>query len=431
MGLFWLIWDQAPSMSLADQLRKIQGANKEKVEADAPSSSSLALFNGQSTTEPTTRKRTRNSLEEEPAAPPTKKLRHQTAPVEEDSSSDEESSQEEEEEEPSSSAEIDQEESHEEPLADAPEATEPEAKLSEEEEAAQKVARRERDQRTLFLGNLPTNTKKKDLRALCITYGKIESVRFRSVPVASPKLPKKVSFITKQFSEKLDDLHAYVVFMTPAEAIKAQALNGTVFRERHLRADVSSNERKKLDNDCSVFVGNLSYEVTDEALWAHFADCGEVKAVRVVRDPQYRIGKGFGYVMFDTPLAVNRALKLDTKKMDGRALRVSRAVRNKAKQTPAGKEKKGGPRGQRQAGKHKGQTGSFIQVAKARDQAPAKKKKKTSLTPSSDGAKSFEGKRAVPGKAPRFTLPNWKKEEKKKQHSGPRKPRHKKTKNKT
>merc|ERR1712137_503439 len=350
MGLFWLIWDQAPSMSLADQLRKIQGANKEKVEADAPSSSLLALFNGQSATEPTTRKRTRNSLEEEPAAPPTKKLRHQTAPAEEDSSSDEERSQEEEEEEPSSSAEIDQEESHEEPLADTPEATEPEAKLSEEEEAAQKAARRERDQRTLFLGNLP----------------------------------KKVSFITKQFSEKLDDLHAYVVFVTAAEAAAAQALNGSVFRERHLRADVAANEHKKLDNDCSVFVGNLSYDVTDEALWNHFTDCGEVKAVRVVRDPQYRIGKGFGYVMFDTPLAVNRALKLDTKKMDGRALRVSRAVRNKAKQTPAGKEKKGGPRGQRQAGKpgskHKGQqTGSFIQVAKARDQAPAKKKKKTSL----------------------------------------------------
>merc|ERR1712137_1343220 len=73
MGLFWLIWDQAPSMSLADQLRKIQGANKEKVEADAPSSSLLALFNGQSATEPTTRKRTRNSLEEEPAAPPAQK----------------------------------------------------------------------------------------------------------------------------------------------------------------------------------------------------------------------------------------------------------------------------------------------------------------------------------------------------------------------
>merc|ERR1712137_446840 len=367
MGLFWLIWDQAPSMSLADQLRKIQGANKEKVEADAPSSSSLALFNGQSTTEPTTRKRTRNSLEEEPAAPPTKKLRHQIAPVEEDSSSDEEESSQEEEEEISSSAEIDEEESHEEPLAEAPhEATESESKLSEEEEAAQKAARRERDQRTLFLGNLPTNTKKKDLRALCATYGKIESLRFRSVPVASPKLPKKVSFITKQFSEKLDDLHAYVVFVTAAEAAAAQALNGSVFRERHLRADVAANEHKKLDNDCSVFVGNLSYDVTDEALWNHFTDCGEVKAVRVVRDPQYRIGKGFGYVMFDTPLAVNRALKLDTKKMDGRALRVSRAVRNKAKTNTGTGKDKGGKRPGRPHGKQKDQKGSFIQVAKAR-----------------------------------------------------------------
>jgi len=417
-------------MSLADQLRKIQGSNKERVEADAPSSSLLALFTGQSSTEPTTRKRTRNSLEDEPvASPPTKKLRRQvaTTPVDEESSSSEEESSQEAEDEPSALSTDEQ--SHEEALADAPEATE--SKTTKEEDEAQKAAQRERDQRTLFLGNLPTNTKKKDLRALCATYGKIESIRFRSVPVASPKLPKKVALITKQFSEKLDDLHAYVVFVTAAEATAAQALNGHVFRERHIRADVAANQHKKLDNDCSVFVGNLAYDVTDEALWSHFADCGEVKAVRVVRDPQYRIGKGFGYVMFDTPLAVNRALKLDTKKMDGRPLRVSRSVRNKAKNT--GKEKKGGSRGPptrhgKQGGKQKGQAGSFIQVAKARDQAPAKKKKKTSL----GEVKSFEGKRAVPGKSPRLTLPTWKKEEKKKKaKTGPRKPRHKKTKNKT
>ena len=151
-------------MSLADQLRKLHGANKEQVDADAPSSSLLAIFNGSpSPAPPASRKRSRNTEETEEllATPPTKKLRRQVEPnppaEEEEDSSDEESSQEEEDDELSTGS-VDESN----PTDQVPEAALPEeTQLTEEEIAAQKAARRERDQRTLFLGNLPTNTKKK------------------------------------------------------------------------------------------------------------------------------------------------------------------------------------------------------------------------------------------------------------------------------
>ena len=52
------------------------------------------------------------------------------------------------------------------------------------------------------------------------------------------------------------------------------------------------------DHKRSVFVGNLPFDVQDEDLYTHFARCGDIEFVRVVRDKKTNIGKGFGYVQF-------------------------------------------------------------------------------------------------------------------------------------
>ena len=463
--------------SLSEQMRALAGSSRVPIKATKPSSTLLALFET-----PLNRKRVALPSSSSPEA---KRQRVSLDPGQkEDSeeengaSSDEESSSEEEENAHSrdqfyedeelevlraaaqEALEASEEESGDEfefkerPLPAIQEAIpllpHEREKAAEAEEEAEK---RERNMRTLFLGNLPTSAKKKDLVAACTPFGKIESVRFRSVPVASPKLPQKASFITKQFSDNLDDLHGYVVFVEASSAKAALALNGTILLGRHLRADLASQSKRRLDNDCSVFVGNLAFDTDDESLWSHFGGCGKVVAVRVVRDPQYRIGRGFGYVMFDSPLAVSHALKLDQKPLKDRPLRVTKSVRNKTKtpSRPSRGSQRGdshsagnrsstnqrsggdsaprtrgssstsrGGRGERggrggRGGSRGGQQGSFNQVGKAPPKAPKVPQKEI----------SFEGRRAVPGKAPRLTLPSWKKEEKK-THSGPRKPRHKK-----
>ena len=47
-----------------------------------------------------------------------------------------------------------------------------------------------------------------------------------------------------------------------------------------------------------MFVGNLPFDVQDEDIYTHFARCGEVEFVRIIRDKKTNIGKGFGYVQF-------------------------------------------------------------------------------------------------------------------------------------
>lgn len=224
---------------------------------------------------------------------------------------------------------------------------------------------------------------KKDLKQAFKKYGKIENIRFRSVAVAKPTTPKKVCFIKREFNDNLDDIHAYIVYETKEEAKNALDMNSKIFMERHLRVDIAAFQKKKLTNSCSIFLGNLPYDIDDESIWEHFKDCGTISAVRVVRDSQYRIGKGFGYVMFDNPLAVKNALKLDQAKLKGRKIRISKAIRKQ-------KQKPGQP------------------IVKKQKAVPVKAKKDKRT----ERSKNFQGKKAVEGKTPRLQLPDWKVEKK-------------------
>lgn len=40
-------------------------------------------------------------------------------------------------------------------------------------------------------------------------------------------------------------------------------------------------------------------DITEHPLREHFEDCGNVEAVRLVRDRESGMGKGFGYVLFE------------------------------------------------------------------------------------------------------------------------------------
>lgn len=48
----------------------------------------------------------------------------------------------------------------------------------------------------------------------------------------------------------------------------------------------------------TVFVGNLSWQATEEDLRACFAECGEVNNVRIAWDAEQDRSKGFGHVEF-------------------------------------------------------------------------------------------------------------------------------------
>ena len=65
-----------------------------------------------------------------------------------------------------------------------------------------------------------------------------------------------------------------------------------------IRVDLASDGAKKRDQSLGVFVGNLPFAIEENDVWKHFAKCGEIQDVRIVRDSATGIGKGFGYVNF-------------------------------------------------------------------------------------------------------------------------------------
>ncbi|XP_029469296.1 RNA-binding protein 34-like [Rhinatrema bivittatum] len=202
----------------------------------------------------------------------------------------------------------------------AKEGGEKQAKFNRAEERIQ-------NKRTIFVGNLPVTFTKQMLKALFKDFGAIESVRFRSLARTDSTLSRKIATIQRQTHAKRNNINAYVVFCDQAAATKALARNGLeVAGGFHIRVDLAAGAASP-DNRHSVFVGNLPYEAGEEALRELFSDCGQVAAVRIIRDRDSGMGKGFGYVLFKDIDAVQLALGLDGSDLLGRKLRIKRCVR--------------------------------------------------------------------------------------------------------
>lgn len=76
----------------------------------------------------------------------------------------------------------------------------------------------------------------------------------------------------------------------------------------------------------SIYVGNLSYDVTQEDLSAVFAEYGSVKRVQLPTDRETGRVRGFGFVEMDTDAEESLAIDaLDGAEWMGRTLRVNKA----------------------------------------------------------------------------------------------------------
>jgi len=91
----------------------------------------------------------------------------------------------------------------------------------------------------------------------------------------------------------------------------------------------------------NIYVGNLSYEVTDEDLQEAFAAFGEISSARVIRDRDSGRSRGFGFVEMPTQAEAQAAIQgLNNKDLKGRALNVNEA-RPKAERRGGAGEREG------------------------------------------------------------------------------------------
>jgi RNA recognition motif-containing protein len=93
----------------------------------------------------------------------------------------------------------------------------------------------------------------------------------------------------------------------------------------------------------NIYVGNLSYEITEEDLKQAFEGFGQVVSVNIIKDRYSGESRGFGFVeMSDKTEAQSAINDLNDKELKGRTLSVSEA-------RPRSESRRGG--GRRPAGR--------------------------------------------------------------------------------
>jgi len=76
----------------------------------------------------------------------------------------------------------------------------------------------------------------------------------------------------------------------------------------------------------NLFVGNLSYETTEEKLRTLFDEFGQTESVRLVSDRYTGRSRGFAFVEMSTEQAAEEAIsEMNNKQLDGREIKVEKA----------------------------------------------------------------------------------------------------------
>lgn len=130
---------------------------------------------------------------------------------------------------------------------------------------------------TIFVGNLPVSESVKTLTKFFKTYGEIDNIRLRSVPVAGAKvdeagnqdLVRKVCVNSKKFGEQKGSFNAYIKFKDAASATAALAANNQLIGTRHIRVDRATPTL--FDPKRSVFLGGLPHYADEEDIREYFA----------------------------------------------------------------------------------------------------------------------------------------------------------------
>ncbi len=76
----------------------------------------------------------------------------------------------------------------------------------------------------------------------------------------------------------------------------------------------------------NIFVGNLAFKVSEEELKALFAQFGEVKSAKVIKDKFTGESRGFGFIEMASAAEAEQAISnLNGMDLEGRKLRVNEA----------------------------------------------------------------------------------------------------------
>uniref|UniRef100_A0A2K6EXT8 Heterogeneous nuclear ribonucleoprotein A3 n=1 Tax=Propithecus coquereli TaxID=379532 RepID=A0A2K6EXT8_PROCO len=86
------------------------------------------------------------------------------------------------------------------------------------------------------------------------------------------------------------------------------------------------HDPKEAEQLRKLFIGGLSFETTDDSLREHFEKWGTLTDCVVMRDPQTKRSRGFGFVTYSCVEEVDAAMCAQPHKVDGRVVEPKRTV---------------------------------------------------------------------------------------------------------
>ncbi|XP_021813855.1 uncharacterized protein LOC110756707 isoform X2 [Prunus avium] len=136
---------------------------------------------------------------------------------------------------------------------------------------------------------------------------------------------------------------AIISFKTEAAAKRALALDGAEMGELFLKIQPYKATRANKVSDFApqivegynrIYVGNLSWDITEDDLKKLFSDC-KISSIHFGMDKETGEFRGYAHVNFSDSLSLTLALKLDQKVVCGRPVKISCAVTQKRLGTPS------------------------------------------------------------------------------------------------
>ncbi|KAG8348796.1 putative RNA recognition motif (a k a RRM RBD or RNP domain) [Trypanosoma vivax] len=204
--------------------------------------------------------------------------------------------------------------------------------------------------RTVFVGNLVNCIKRRVVEKVFKDCGPIESVRIRAQALETvgarakggddsgkKVVPKHVGRAIRVLRGDLKtgeqySAVAYVLFKSASSVPEALKHNGVVVEGRHIVVTAMDMESREYKPELSVFIGNIDYGTNEESVRNFFVEKGldDVRRVRLIRDRETGVCKGFGYVEFGSSSSVPKAVGLRGSIFSGREIRIVRTQKSKA-----------------------------------------------------------------------------------------------------
>lgn len=176
--------------------------------------------------------------------------------------------------------------------------------------------------REVYVSNASFETTKERFIQFFNECGTVEDVTIPTqYTTGKPKGFAFIRFETAQGRENALEKHGETL---DGRTLGVRENKGRAQRTQRERAPRHTGLSEKSENCTTIYIGNLPWTTTEADLDSIFAECGEIKSSRIVRQSWTNRSRGFGYVEFVHEASVDTAVQKQLT-IDGRDLRLDYA----------------------------------------------------------------------------------------------------------